>query len=119
MVARIIKEQIEEAPESATPGINISKMKFTPWPGRILLKRADPDAVTRGGIHLPQTSLETKAYGKVVSVGQGCENVQVGSIILFIEDCGVAMPMLGDGYALLESGEGADSDILGTFCEKT
>lgn len=117
MVAKIITEQIEEAPESGTPGIDISTMTFTPWPGRILVKRADPEAVTRGGIHIPETSLEKKAYGKVISVGEGCENVEVGSIVLFIQDAGLPMPMLGEGHTLLESADGADCDILGTFRE--
>ena len=117
MVSKIISEQIEEAPESDTPGIDISTMTFTPWPGRILVKRADPDEVTRGGIHLPETALEKKAYGKVISVGAGCKNVEVGSLVLFIQDAGLPMPMLGEGYTLLEVGDGADCDILGTFRE--
>ncbi len=118
MVATALKEQIEGAPESVPAGMDISKMTFKPWPGRFLVKAADPEAVTKGGIVLPETSLEKKAYGEVISVGDGC-NVRVGSIVLFIDTAGYPMPMLGEGYTLLEWGDGADCDVLGTFLPKT
>lgn len=119
MVSATMKEQIRETPESIPPGMDISTMTFKPWPGRFLVEREDPDSVTRGGIHLPETSVEKKAYGKVISVGDGCHGVEVGSTVLFIDNAGFPMPMLGEGFTLLESGEGADCDVLGTFSKKT
>ena len=115
MTAAILEEQVAESPESVPIGLDVSVDKFTPWPGRFLVKRDDPEAVTTGGIHIPETSLERKAYGEVVSVGKGCGNVEVGAIVLFIDSAGFPMPMLGEGYTLLEFGEGADCDVLGTF----
>lgn len=119
MVAEVLKEQIEEAPESVPRGLDISTMDFKPWPGRFLVKREDPEAVTQGGIHIPETCLEKKAYGEIVAVGDGCTGVEVGAIVLFIDGSGFPMPMLGEGYTLLEAGEGADCDVLGTFSVKT
>lgn len=119
MVSQILKEQIEAAPDSTPKGMDIDAMEFKPWAGRFLVKIADPESVTKGGIHIPETSLEKKAYGKVISVGDGCNGVEVGAIVLFIDTAGYPMPMLGKGYTLLESGEGADCDVLGTFSSET
>lgn len=119
MVSPILKEMVEQVPDAIPRGMDVANMEFRPWPGRFLVKREDPEEVTRGGIHLPQTSLEKKAYGKVISVGDGCKNVGVGDLVLFIDHSGYPMTMLGEGYELLDAADGADCDVLGTFLAKT
>jgi chaperonin GroES len=46
-------------------------MKLRPLQDRILVKRVEEEAKTKGGIIIPDTAKEKPAEGKVISVGNG------------------------------------------------
>lgn len=45
--------------------------KFVPLFDNVLLRRAVGETVTKGGIHVPSTAVETVSRGEVVAVGEG------------------------------------------------
>ncbi|MBW2452951.1 MAG: co-chaperone GroES, partial [Deltaproteobacteria bacterium] len=46
-------------------------MKIRPLQDRIIVKRLDSEAKTKGGIIIPDTAKEKPVEGKVVAVGKG------------------------------------------------
>lgn len=46
-------------------------MNIQPLASRILIKRDKAEAITKGGLHLPQTSQKEPQRGKVLAVGPG------------------------------------------------
>ena len=46
-------------------------MKLRPLQDRILVKRVEEEAKTKGGIIIPDTAKEKPAEGKVIAVGNG------------------------------------------------
>jgi chaperonin GroES len=46
-------------------------MKLRPLNDRILVKRVEEEAKTKGGIIIPDTAKEKPAEGKVIAVGKG------------------------------------------------
>ena len=92
-------------------------MKFRPLHDRVLVKRADEETKTAGGIIIPGTAQEKPAEGKVVAVGAGVRDesgkiaaldVKKGDRVLFGKWGGTEITI--DGQELLIMKE---SDILG------
>ena len=46
-------------------------MKLRPLQDRVLIRRADADAVTAGGLHIPDTAQDRPTRGTVVETGPG------------------------------------------------
>jgi len=60
-------------------------MKLRPLNDRILVKRIEEEAKTKGGIIIPDTAKEKPAEGKVMAVGKGALNPE-GKVIGFCSE---------------------------------
>lgn len=67
-------------------------MKIKPIQDRVIVKRLEEAAMTKGGLYIPETAKEKPNQGEVVAVGEGRElkdggfrqlDVKVGDRILF------------------------------------
>lgn len=92
-------------------------MKVRPLGDRILVKRLEEEAKTKGGIIIPETAKEKPQQGKIVAVGNGRTtedgkviplNVKVGEKILFQKYSGSDIKIEGDEYLILR-----EEEILG------
>lgn len=95
----------------------MTKVKFRPLHDRVLVKRADPETKTAGGIILPDTAEEKPMEGEVIAVGSGHVNdngdvrpldVKAGDKIVFSKWAGTEVTI--DGQELMVMKE---SDIIG------
>jgi chaperonin GroES len=94
-------------------------MSFRPLGDRVLIKRVEEEAKTRGGIIIPDTAKEKPQEGEVIAVGPGARDdsgkvqpldVKPGDRILFGKWSGSEVKL--DGQDLLIMKEG---DILGVL----
>ena len=94
-------------------------MKFRPLHDRVVVKRADNEAKSAGGIIIPETAGEKPMQGEVVAVGPGARDetgkvqprdVKKGDKILFGKWSGTEVKI--DGKELLIMKE---SDIMGVL----
>ena len=94
-------------------------MKFRPLHDRVLVKRIDADAKTKGGIIIPDTVKEKPMEGEVVAVGGGIRtedgrihplDVKKGDRILFGKWSGSEVKIDGDELLIMK-----ESDILGVI----
>ena len=92
-------------------------MKFRPLHDRVVVKRADNEAKSAGGIIIPETAGEKPQQGEIVAVGPGARDetgkvvpldVKKGDKILFGKWSGTEVKI--DGKELLIMKE---SDIMG------
>ena len=92
-------------------------MKFRPLHDRVVVKRADNEAKSAGGIIIPETAGEKPQQGEVIAVGPGARDeagkivaldVKKGDKILFGKWSGTEVKI--DGKELLIMKE---SDIMG------
>ena len=95
----------------------MAKSKFRPLHDRVVVKRINPEAKTKGGIIIPDTAREKPQQGEVVAVGPGARDesgklqpleLKKGDKILFGKWSGSEVKL--DGVELLIMKE---SDILG------
>ena len=92
-------------------------MSFRPLGDRVLVKRVEEEAKTKGGIIIPDTAKEKPQEGEVVAVGPGARDeagnlvplgVNAGDRVLFGKWSGTEVKI--DGQELLIMKE---SDIMG------
>ena len=92
-------------------------MKFRPLHDRVLVKRIEQEAKTKGGIIIPETAKEKPQEGEVVAVGPGARNedgeivaldVQTGDRILFGKWSGSEVKIDNEELLIMK-----ESDILG------
>ena len=92
-------------------------MKFRPLHDRVLVKRIESDAKTKGGIIIPDTAQEKPMEGKVISVGAGNRDeagklvpldVKKTDRILFGKWSGTEVKGEGEDLIIMK-----ESDILG------
>ncbi|SON54549.1 co-chaperonin GroES [Hartmannibacter diazotrophicus] len=92
-------------------------MKFRPLHDRVVIRRADSDTQTRGGIIIPDTAKEKPQEGEVVAVGPGSRDehgalivpgVKAGDMILFGKWSGTEIKIDGDDLLIMR-----ETDILG------
>ena len=92
-------------------------MKFRPLHDRVLVKRIESDAKTKGGIIIPDTAQEKPMEGKVISVGAGNRDeagklvpldVKKNDRILFGKWSGTEVKVEGEDLIIMK-----ESDILG------
>ncbi|MDA1100891.1 MAG: co-chaperone GroES [Proteobacteria bacterium] len=97
-------------------------MKLRPLNDRVLIKRADEDTKTAGGIIIPDTAQEKPMQGIVMGVGPGTRDengervspeVQTGDRVLFGKWSGTEVTL--DGQELLIMNE---SDIMAVLEDK-
>ena len=92
-------------------------MKFRPLHDRVLVKRVEEEAKTRGGIIIPDTAKEKPMQGEVLAVGPGARDekgelvpldVRVGDRILFGKWSGTEVKMDGEELLIMK-----ESDVMG------
>jgi chaperonin GroES len=89
---------------------------YQPYGDRVLIKPADREAVSAGGILLPDTVQEKPQEGKVVAVGPGrtaddgkriAMESKVGDLVVYSKYAGSEVKEEGEDYLLLR-----ENDIL-------
>jgi len=94
-------------------------MKFRPLHDRVVVKRVEEEAKTKGGIIIPDTAKEKPQEGEVLAVGPGARDdngqlqpmdVKVGDRILFGKWSGSEVKLDGEDLLIMKEG-----DILGVL----
>jgi len=94
-------------------------MAFRPLGDRVLIKRVEEEAKTKGGIIIPDTAKEKPQEGEVISTGPGARDesgkihaldVKKGDRILFGKWSGTEVKIDGDDLLIMK-----ESDILGVI----
>ena len=93
-------------------------MKLKPLADRVIIKAADSEDVTSGGIYLPDTAKEKPQRGEVVAVGPGKSEdgkivplqVKKGDDVLYGKYSGTEVIVDGTDYLIVR-----ESDILAIF----
>jgi len=94
-------------------------MKLQPLADRVVVKLAEKEERTVGGVILPDTAKEKPPEAEVIGVGKGrtLENgttiapeVKVGDRVLFAKYSGTEVKVEGEQYLILR-----ESDILATL----
>ncbi len=92
-------------------------MKFRPLHDRVLVRRAEAETKTSGGIIIPGTAEEKPAEGAVIAVGNGHVNdngdvrpldVKKGDKIIFSKWAGTEITVDGEELMVMK-----ESDIIG------
>lgn len=97
-------------------GLSISG--FQPASGTIVVKKAPPEALTEGGIHLPQIAQRQQNIGVVMAINKDTDcPYQVGDLVFF-RSGGYPMELdKGDEYLILQYRGCIDDEVLGKFVE--
>ena len=94
-------------------------MKVRPLHDRVLVKRVDEEATTKGGIIIPDSAKEKPIEGKVVAVGNGKVlkdgtlqplEVKKGDAILFGKYSGTEIKIEGEEHLILR-----EEEVLGVL----
>ncbi|MBY5771542.1 MULTISPECIES: co-chaperone GroES [Rhizobium] len=97
-------------------------MKFRSLHDRVVIRRAEGDVKSKGGIIIPDTAKEKPQQGEVVAVGPGLRDkggnlvpldVEVGDLILFGKWSGAEVTIDGETLLIMK-----ETDIMG-IVEKT
>ena len=92
-------------------------MSFRPLGDRVVVRRVEEEAKTKGGIIIPDTAKEKPQEGEVIAVGPGARDedgkrvemdVKAGDRILFGKWSGTEVKVDGDDLIIMK-----ESDILG------
>ena len=95
----------------------MAKLKFRPLHDRVVVKRIDAEAKSKGGIIIPDTAKEKPQEGEVVAVGPGGRDeagkliaidVKAGDRVLFGKWSGTEVKLDGDELLIMK-----ESDIMG------
>jgi chaperonin GroES len=91
-------------------------MTLTPLHDRVIVKAAEPEEVTKGGIIIPDTAKEKPMQGSVIAVGNGkiAENgtvtplqVTIGDKVLYGKYAGTEVSIDGEDFLIMR-----ESDIF-------
>src|SRR5262245_29647745 len=94
-------------------------MAFRPLGDRVLVRRVEEEAKTKGGIIIPDTAKEKPQEGEVISVGPGARDengkvqpldVKAGDRILFGKWSGTEIKLDGEDLLIMK-----ESDVLGVL----
>ena len=97
----------------------MAKLKFRPLHDRVVVKRIDAEAKTKGGIIIPDTVKEKPQEGEVVAVGPGGRDeagkltpmgVKVGDRVLFGKWSGTEVKLDGQELIIMK-----ETDIMGVI----
>jgi chaperonin GroES len=97
----------------------MAKSKFRPLHDRVVVKRINPEAKTKGGIIIPDTAREKPQQGEVVAVGPGGRDeagklipidVKIGDKVLFGKWSGTEVVLDGDELLIMK-----ESDVMGVL----
>ena len=94
-------------------------MAFRPLGDRVLIRRVEEEAKTKGGIIIPDTVKEKPIEGEVIAVGSGARDeagkihpldVKAGDRVLFGKWSGTEVKLDGDELLIMK-----ESDIMGVI----
>ena len=97
----------------------MAKTKFRPLHDRVVVRRIEEDARTRGGIIIPDTAKEKPQEGEVIAVGPGGRDeagkltpidVKPGNRVLFGKWSGTEVKLDGEELLIMK-----ESDIMGVI----
>ena len=92
-------------------------MKFRPLHDRVVIRRVEEEAKTKGGIIIPDTAKEKPMEGEIMAVGPGARgddgkihplDVKAGDRVLFGKWSGTEVKLEGDELIIMKEG-----DIMG------
>ncbi len=95
----------------------MAKLKFRPLHDRVVVKRIEAEAKSKGGIIIPDTAKEKPQEGEIVAVGPGARDeagklvpldVKAGDRVLFGKWSGTEVKIDGQDLLIMK-----ESDILG------
>jgi chaperonin GroES len=92
--------------------------RVKPLHDRIIVKRLEEDAKSKGGIIIPDTAKEKPQQGKVIAVGAGRRedgkvlplDVKAGDTVLFAKYSGTEFKLDGEEHLILR-----EDDVLGVI----
>ena len=94
-------------------------MNFRPLHDRVVVRRLDAEAKSKGGIIIPDTAREKPVQGEVVAAGPGARDerggivaldVQAGDRVLFGKWSGTEVKLEGEDLLVLK-----ESDLMGVL----
>ena len=94
-------------------------MKFRPLHDRVVIRRAEGDIKSKGGIIIPDTAKEKPQEGEVIAVGPGSRDengklmpldVKAGDLILFGKWSGTEVKIDGEDLLIMK-----ESDVMGVI----
>ena len=97
----------------------MAKSRFRPLHDRVVVKRIDAEAKTKGGIIIPDTAKEKPMEGEVIAAGPGARgddgalhplDVKVGDRVLFGKWSGTEVTIDGEELLIMK-----ESDIMGVL----
>lgn len=97
----------------------VTKTKVRPLGDKVLVKRIEAEAMTSGGIILPDSAKERPKRGRVQAVGDGKlldtgerskPQVKKGDEVLFTSYAGTEIKIDGDEFLIMD-----ESDIMATI----
>src|ERR1700694_5568347 len=103
----------------AARGTVMAKSQFRPLHDRVVVKRIDAEAKSKGGIIIPDTAKEKPQEGEIVAVGPGGRDengkltpmgVKAGDRVLFGKWSGTEVKLDGDELLIMK-----ESDIMGVI----
>ncbi len=82
-------------------------MKITPLGDRVLVKVAESEEKTKGGLFIPQTAQEKTQTGVVTAVGDDKDaiKVKVGQKIMYDKYAGTSIKIEGVDYLIVKAGD--------------
>ena len=87
------------------------ELNIKPLADRVIVKAAQTEQKTAGGIIIPDTAKEKPQRGEVVAVGNGKKDepmtVKVGDVVLYGKYAGTEINYNGEDYLIMK-----ESDIL-------
>jgi chaperonin GroES len=103
----------------ACKGTAMAKSQFRPLHDRVVVKRIDADAKSKGGIIIPDTAKEKPSQGEITAVGPGGRDesgklipidLKVGNRVLFGKWSGTEIKLDGEELLIMK-----ESDIMGVL----
>ena len=97
----------------------MAKLKFRPLHDRVVVKRIDAEAKSKGGIIIPDSAKEKPQEGEVVAVGPGARDesgklipidLKAGDLVLFGKWSGTEVKIDGQDLLIMK-----ESDIMGVL----
>ena len=94
-------------------------MKFRPLHDRVVVKRIDAEAKSKGGIIIPDNAKEKPSQGEIMAVGPGGRDeagklipidIKVGDRVLFGKWSGTEVVLNGEDLLIMK-----ESDIMGVL----
>ena len=94
-------------------------MKFRPLHDRVVVKRIDAEAKSKGGIIIPDNAKEKPSQGEIMAVGSGGRDeagklipidIKVGDRVLFGKWSGTEVVLNGEDLLIMK-----ESDIMGVL----